>query len=153
HVILLTPHARSHAADAEAAHLGLAEEEAVGQPDILAQALDIAALDPGREDEAAAKAPIFGRLGNGLDIAHLAAETGEILAQQHALAAGRPDAVVEIVEHQRIADRRGQSLADRVAEITAGEDRVALAVGVEGELVERDIVIAQPVTRRERDEL
>src|SRR3546814_3394658 len=56
---------------------------------------------------------------------------------------------VEAVVDQRIADRRGQAVTERIAQIAAGLERIAFAVGEEL-LVEPDFVVRELITARER---
>ncbi len=70
----------------------------------LLQRLDIASLGPRREDEATTETPIFGALGARADVAHVTAQTREILAEAKSLAAARADPV-GVVEHHAVADR------------------------------------------------
>ena len=85
----------------------------------------IAALAVSREDEAAAETPIFRRVSLGPDIADVAAEAREILVEPIRWPRRRPYAVGS-VRTGRVADRRGQPVADRVAEIAARLQRIAL---------------------------
>src|SRR5437667_15231 len=129
--------ARAHAADVEPTEIGLAEIEAIrdahlvdaGAPAFFKRE-DIAAFSIRREDEAAmAKAPIFRAFEAGADIAYVAAQPGKILAEHAALPAGRAQAVVQAVKDQRIANRGGHAVADRVAQIAARLERIANGAG------------------------
>src|SRR3546814_3290279 len=97
---------------------------------------DVAAFRAQREDEAAADRPVFARLGTGADIFDVAAQSREILAEHQPGAGARAQPAVEAVVDQRIADRRGQAVTERIAQIAAGLERIAFAVGEEL-LVER----------------
>ncbi len=118
--------------------------------------MDIAALDRGREDEAAtAEVPEFGRVGPGPQIFDVPAEPREILIDREAVAAGRAQPVVGRIVEQGIADRRGRPLAGRLAQIAAHPQRIAdgrqrpgaVGIGEEGRPVERDVVEVEPVAQ------
>src|SRR3546814_7505171 len=64
-------------------------------------------------------------------------------------AGARAQPAVEAVVDQRIADRRGQAVTERIAQIAAGLERIAFAVGEEL-LVEPDFVVRELITARER---
>jgi len=84
---------------------------------------------------------------------HATADARDILADHEAVACARPDRIVARIVSDRVAQRRGRTLADRIAEEAACEQRVADAVRVEGSLVERHVVVAEPVAERRRPEL
>ena len=132
-VIVAAPDdARPDAADVEPAQRRRRAEEAIGQPDriragrrALLERVDVAALGVRGEDEPVLLAPIFRRVGAAAQVAHVAANAGEILGQQRPLAPRRPDAV-GVIEAERIADRRDDAAADLVAQIASRLQRVAL---------------------------
>src|SRR5690606_19200732 len=105
-------HTRADAADVEAAHLAFAEEEPVGQLDIvlpwpaILQSLDIAAFRGEREYPSRRERPVLGGGPDDTRIARRAAESGEIEAYRRGFAARRADAVVERVVDQRQAEHR-----------------------------------------------
>src|SRR3546814_3258161 len=101
---LFRSHARADAANVEAAQVGLAKLEAVGQADLVAgrrraaaERIDIAALDQAVEDKTTAKREVLDRGRAGVQIFEAAAQPGAILADRKGLAAGRTDALVEDV--------------------------------------------------------
>ncbi len=60
----------------------------------------------------------------------------------------RAQAVVALVEVQRIADQRRRPIADRIAQETARAQRIALAVEEEGPLIKRHVIDIQPILQR-----
>src|SRR3546814_18083556 len=76
-----------------------------------------------RSDEPAPDRPIFGAVQPRAHIFDAAAQTGEVLAQNHIMAPRRANAVVAGIVDQRIAKGRRRPLADGVAKIAAGEQR------------------------------
>src|SRR3982751_4486445 len=105
-----------------------------------------------RENPVAAKTFVFGRVSADAAIFHVAAEACDVLREGRALAAGRVNAV-GIVVNRRIADQRRCPGPDFVAQILPGLEWVALRgqrtgsvrVGVEGALVERNLVLRQEI--------
>src|SRR3546814_6455450 len=91
-----TDHTWSDTANTEAANLRLAKEEAIGQPNVLAQSLDVTTFPAQRENKAAvAEAPEFLRLRARPDIFDAAAQTSKILAERDAMPRARPQAIVQ----------------------------------------------------------
>src|SRR5207244_482748 len=89
-LVILALDPGADAADVEAAKLG--PEEAVGQADRVPprsrrglQCLDVAALGMGRENPAAAKTLVLGRIGARAEVPNVAAKAGKVLRERHAL--------------------------------------------------------------------
>jgi hypothetical protein len=80
--------------------------------------------------KSAAEPPELGRLHERADVLRVAAEPGEVERRVGRLAVRRAHAVVERVVDQRGADERGGPLADRFAQVAAGQQRLALADAV-----------------------
>src|SRR3546814_7828930 len=108
-------HARSDATNVEASQLRFAKEEAVDQAHRIAartgrilEAVDVAAFDAGRKNEAAAsQGEIFDGAGAGTKIFDAAAQAGEVLVENQPFALRKPKPIVTHVVDQRIADRGG----------------------------------------------
>src|SRR3546814_10590266 len=123
--------ARADAANSEAAHLRLTQEEAVGQADLVArrrraptERIDITALGRNIEDEAAAEVEMLRALKARADIFDAAAEPGEILTQGQRLPARRTHAVVAVVMGERINAPQDRSIAGGVDTIAIFSERV-----------------------------
>src|SRR3546814_16241306 len=104
---LFRSHARADAANVEAAQVGLAKLEAVGQADLVAgrrraaaERIDIAALAQDVEDETTATPEALTRGRAGAQRFYPAATSGEILADQKSPAARRTDGLVHITEDE-----------------------------------------------------
>ncbi|MCY1185926.1 hypothetical protein D9M73_267470 [compost metagenome] len=116
--------------------------------------MDVTTLGIERPDEPRTNVEEFRSFNLRANIFHIAAKPCEILAEDEALAGSRAQSAVEAVEHQRIADRRRPAITDRVAQISAGKQRLAgvprriaanavvIRVAEIGALVEADFVIA-----------
>ena len=105
-----THNPRPDTANIETANLWLAEEKAVGQPDVINtiarrlrtifQRVNISTLSAGRKDEVTQDAPMLGSIQTPPNIFDTAAETGKIDAADYRLAAGRPNPVVPVIIDQ-----------------------------------------------------
>ena len=112
----------------------------------------MAAFCAQREDEVAENLPVFRRARHGPQVIHAAPKASEILTEAHAVATRRTNAVVRVVERQRVTDRRRRPLADCVAQVAPCEQRFTardtVRIGrVEGILVEADIIIGQAIAQ------
>ena len=135
---VVTPlHARTDAADVEAAELRLTQEEAVGEQNVIdaraftfLQRDDRPALGQDREDEARiADVPELLPAPAEADVTHVAAKPGKLGAERDGLAPRGPDARIQRVVVEAEADDRGEALADRIAQEAARAQRIAGAAG------------------------
>src|SRR5690606_33216754 len=94
-----------------------------------------------REYPSRRERPVLGGGPDDTRIARRAAESGEIEAYRRGFAARRADAVVERVVDQRQAEHRAGARAQRVAQIAAGEERLAGAHAVAVEIAEEEVLV------------
>src|SRR5690606_40060606 len=125
----------------------LAEEETVGQLHrvgagrSVVETVDDTALPGQREDEPAAQRPELRRPRRRADELLAAAQAGEFEADGGRLATGRANAVVERIVDQRRADQRGRRRANRLAQVTPGEQRLAFAHAIAVEIGEELVLV------------
>ena len=162
--ILQTDNTRAYASNVETTHLWLTEEEPVGQAHIVLsgngivfEAVDPATFTGHREDEAGAHWPELAALGARAHVFRVTPQTGEFTRDTERFPARWTQPAVERVVIDRQAEDRAGALADRFAQITAGEQRVTarnpitIAIREIQRLVERHVVVIEGVAADRRD--
>ena len=155
-IIKLALNSRANAANVKAWKLRLPKEIAVRQPSLvqsfssaLLKTLDKAAFGRCGENKIPKGSPILARLSIRPQIFNAAAQPCKILAKQNAVAARGTNTIVQSVINKAVPDGRCRPLANSIAQISTGQIRIALAIKVIGRRIQRHIIIAQAITRRE----
>ena len=129
-------HTRADPANVKPAQLRFTQEKAVGQADIIdkrpapaLEPLDHPPFSGDGENEIAQNFPVLRSVGAQARIAHVARRRSDIDIDGGGLAASRADTAVTIIVNEREAENRAEILAQCIAQIITGQQRITRKIG------------------------